>query len=132
LTPEEWKQIEEKLKLTYNTVKLKVDDYVISIALRRITQFKNALVVYVNGQIKGEWCNKECEESRRFYRKVTHSVYSKKKKEVYMKLSKKLRNDLSIDIDKKFSYYLPDWTSFKSLKKQLIEQNNSIELICEE
>lgn len=131
MTPEEWKEVEEKLNSLFSTVKLKVDGYELTIVLRRITQFKNAIVVYVNGQVKGEWLIKECEESRRFFREVRKSVYTTKQKKAYAKLSKKLRAEMGIDIDKTYSYYLADWTSFKALKKKLIEQNNSIELVRE-
>jgi hypothetical protein len=73
----------------------------------------------------------ESEEARKFFRKVSKSAYSKKRKEAYMKLSKKMRKEIGIDIDKKYSYYLADWTSFRSLKQHLIKQNTSIELMSE-
>lgn len=127
LTAEEWKEIEEELKLIYSMVKLRCDGYEVSITLARVTQFKNAIVVYVNGVVKGEWLLKECEESRRFFRKVTKSVLTPKQKKSLQKLPKKLQKELGID--KTVSYYLADWTSFRALKKHLIEHNQSIELI---
>lgn len=130
MTTEEWKEVEEKPASFYSTVKLRCDEYNISIVLTRRTQFKNALVVYINGLIKGEWLMKECEESRRFFRKVTKSALSSKIKKAYLKLPKKLQKELGMDAT--YSYYLADWTSFKALKKQLIKQNINIELIREE
>lgn len=127
MTTQEWDEVEKELNSIYSRVKLKCDQFEISIMLTRVNQFKNALLVYVNGQIKGEWMLKECEESRRFFRKVTKSNLSPKKKKEYLKLPRKLQMELGLD--KTFSYYTAEWKSFKALKKQLIAQNESIELI---
>jgi len=127
MTIEEWNLVEQKLESLYNTVRLKCDEYEISIMLIRRNQFKNVLVVYVNGVIKGEWLMKECEEAKRFFKKVTKSVLSSKEKKAFLKLPKKLQKELGMD--KTYSYFLADWTSFKALKKQLIERNKSVELI---
>lgn len=129
MTKEEWKEVEEKLKRLWDIVKLKCDEYEVGLVLERHGQFKNEIMVYVNGEFKHEWINKECEESRRFLRKVTRALYSQKKKQAYNKLSKRVRKQLNIDIDKTFRYYLPTWTSFNSLKRHLIKENSSIELI---
>ncbi len=130
LTAEEWKDVEERLKSFYNIVKLRCDGYEISITLTRISQFKNAIVVYVNGQIKGEWLLKECEERRRFLRPITKSCLSPKDKKRLKKFGKKFVREM--EEKSRHTYYDPYWTSFRTLKKQLIEQNKSIELIHEE
>lgn len=131
MTKEEWKEVEGKLKSFYCIVKLRCDEYEISLVIVRISQFKNEIQIYVNGVVKGEWLNKECEESKRFLRKVSKSLYSQKHKLSYKKLSKRMQKEIGLDIDKTYSYYLPSWTSFNSLKRQLIRENNSIELIQE-
>jgi len=130
VTQQEWKEVEEKLKSFYQIVELRCDNYKISLILERMDQFKNAIVVYVNGKIKGEWMTSECEESRRFFRKVTKSILSPKQKKLYNKMSKKLKNELGMKLT--YSYYVATWTSFRSLKKHLIEQNQSIELVRQE
>lgn len=131
MTAEDWKYVEEKLKSFYNIVKLNCDGYKVDILLARVGQFKNEIRVYVNGVVNGEWCIKECEESRRFLRKISRSVYSQKQKDRYKKMSKKMQKHIGVDIDRKYSYYLPSWTSFNSLKSQLIKENSSIVLIKE-
>jgi hypothetical protein len=131
VTNEEWKEIEKRLQSFYDIVKLKIDGYEISILLKRTNQFKNELAVYVNGLIKGEWLIKECEESRRFYKKVTKSLMTQKQKKALQKLPKKEQKRLTsmLKLDRTYSYYLAGWTSFNSLKKHLIKENKSIELI---
>lgn len=50
MTAEQWKQIDGKLQRVWSpVVKLKVDGYEISLALRQVSQFRNAIVVYING-----------------------------------------------------------------------------------
>lgn len=128
VTAQEWKEIDEKLKSIFNIVELMCDGYKLSVRLERCGQFKNAIAVYINGQIKGEWY-KECEESRRFFKKVSKSLYPQKQKDKWKKMSKKAKVQLEIDIDKKYFYYTPLWTSFNSLKRHLIKENKEIELI---
>ena len=127
MTNEDWQEIEEKLKSLFLIVKLRCDEYEVSIKLQRINQFKNVIAVYVNGQIKAEWMAKECEESRRFFRKVIKSTMSRKQKDAFKKLPRKLQKEF--EINSTYSYYDPSWTSFKSLKKHLIENNNNIGII---
>lgn len=121
----------KKLQSLYNIAKLNCDGYIIDILLARVGQFKNEIRIYINGVMKGEWCTKECEESRRFLRKISRSVYSQKQKQRYKKMPKKMQKQIGVDIDKKVSCYVPTWTSFTSLKKQLIKENKSIELVKE-
>jgi hypothetical protein len=49
LTKDDWKVVEEKLMHLMDVVELQCDEYKVSFLLRRITQFKNAILVYVNG-----------------------------------------------------------------------------------
>lgn len=53
MTSQEWKEVEKALQSLYSLVKLNCDGYEITLCLNRITQFKNAIVIYVNGVIKG-------------------------------------------------------------------------------
>jgi len=128
LTKEDWKVVEDKLKHIMDVVELQCDEYKVSLVLKRENQFKNSIMVYVNGVFKYEWMNKDCEESRRFLRKVTKSLYSQKRKQAYNKLPKRIQKELKTDINKVFIYYMPTWTSFNSLKRNLIKENNNIKL----
>jgi len=126
VTSEEWKKIEENLKSFYSSVKLKCDAYEVTIMLQRISPMKNALVVYVNGHIKGEWLTNDCEERRRFLRPVTKSCLSAKDKKRLKKHGKKFLREM--EEKSKYTYYDPYWTSFRALKKHLIDHSDSIEL----
>lgn len=106
------------------------DGYEVTLILGPISQFKNAILVYINGQIKGEWLNTDCEYRRRFFRTMTKSLISPKKKAALKKLPKKIR--LKLEDMARYTCHYPYWTSFHALKRHLVEHNENIELIREQ
>ena len=54
MTNTEWKEVEERLKSPFNVVRLKCDEYELSLVLSRISTYKMAICFYVNGVLKGE------------------------------------------------------------------------------
>lgn len=132
MTKQDWKEVEESLKSFYSIARLRCDGYEVAFVLKRISQMKNGICVYVNSVLEGKWLLEDCEERRRFLCPMKKSVYSRKQKEGLKKFSKRLRTRLDLpDPDKKYTYYLPYWTSFKSLKSHLIKNNSNIELVRE-
>lgn len=129
MTPQDWKEIEKRLQYLYSLVKLKCDGYEVTLTLARISQMKNAIVVYINGEIRGKWLAEDCEERRRFFRPVTKSIVSPKQKAGWKKLSKKTRQEL--EARTRYTCYYSYWTSFSALKRHLIKNNNTIELLKE-
>lgn len=133
MTSQDWKEVEKSLKSFYSSVKLRCDGYEVTLLLRQISQFKNAILVYVNGVIKGEWLCKDCEERRRFLRPVKSSLYSQKQKAALKKISKSLRKKTGLlDPEASYTSYRYDWTSFKALKSHLSKHNSNIELVREQ
>lgn len=124
---QDWNEVEEKLKILFNPVKLAIDGFEVTLVLVRTSQFENSILPYINGILKGEWLVNDCEERRRFYRPVSRSIYSKKEKAAMKKLSKRAQKEMNINPDKKYTYYSPYWSSFRSLKSHLIKNNNVIE-----
>ncbi|MDL2294675.1 hypothetical protein LJC60_08650, partial [Ruminococcaceae bacterium OttesenSCG-928-D13] len=119
MTKAEWEKVEQALSNFFTTVTLDVDGYKVQLRLARITTYRNALEIFVNGFFKGEWLINDCEERRRFLpRKVKH-LYTASQVE-------KLRKELKVSkksIEKhnpSFDYYSTHWTSFSALKKHLI------------
>jgi len=133
ITAQEWKEIEEHLKSFYSTVRLNCDGYDVALRLERIDQFKNGILVYVNGELKMKWLGEDCEERRRFLRPVKKSAFSQKQKASLKKMSKRLRQKAGLpDPDASYTYYAPYWTSFRTLKSHLIKNNSTIELVREQ
>lgn len=75
MTGEEWKIVEEDLKIIGNPVKLTIDNYDITLSLGQISTYKNGIFIYINGYIKGIWLANECEERKRFLQKHEHNLY---------------------------------------------------------
>ena len=134
MTSQDWQEVEERLNHFYTFVELICDGYKVTLVLVRVTQFKNVIRIYVDGQIKGIWYTEDCEERRRFFRPVSKYAHTQKEKAHLNKISKSLRRKMGpwYDPNKKYTYYLPSWTSFKTLKSHLIKNNSNIELILED
>lgn len=130
MTPQDWKEVEKSLKSFYSAVNLMCDGYKVTLLLGPISQFKNALLVYIGGEIRGKWLREDCEERRRFFRSVTKSICSPKEKKAWKKLSKKTR--LELEAMTRYTSYYSYWTSFRALKSHLIKNNSEIELVREQ
>lgn len=89
MTGEEWKIVEEDLKIIGNPVKLTIDNYDITLSLGQISTYKNGIFIYINGYIKGIWLANECEERKRFLQKHEHNLYDNKTNRQISRLSKK-------------------------------------------
>ena len=123
MTAEDWKKVEAGLS-EWDYEELLIDGYYVQLQL---TRDKLALViaVFVNKKFNGKWLREDCEERRRF---MCHSErcmigrYNKKMgftKKEYEKLKKEYT----------FPVYSNYFKSFRTLKSQFIEHNNSIELV---
>lgn len=128
MTEAEWKQVENSLKSVWsNGCKLEIDGYKVSLSLRQVSQFKNAIVVYINGEFRGKWLAEDCEERRRFFSCKKKSVIKESDYKAYGVRSKKAKQELF----DKYSYnkYESAWTNFKKMKQHFIANNKNIELL---
>lgn len=130
MTKEEWKKVEGAATSFYSTVHLKADGYDIALVLQRVGPYKNMIMVYVGGEFRGKWLQEDCEERRRFTQKKTHSFLDAKQKAELKDLPKRMQKELAKE-HHNFTYdsYSPQWSSFGALKKHLIANNQSIELV---
>ncbi len=127
MTTEQWKQIDEKLQNVLSPiVKLKIDDYEVSLALRQVSQFRNAIVVYVNGKFCGKWLAEDCEERRRFFpRKKRCLTNTNELKKMGIKSKNEIQKYKQMAT---YDVYSSAWTSFKAMKKHFEMNNKSIEI----
>lgn len=129
MTKEEWKQAEEILESLYYPVNLKADGFDVTLILERVGTYKNMIMVYIGGQFKGKWMSEDCEERRRFFQKKVRSLLTAKQKAGLKKLSKKRQKEFAESYHTNYEIYTPQWSSFGALKKHLIANNKSIELV---
>jgi len=131
MTKDEWLQVQDKLSHPWGSVKLTVDSYALTLQVRQIKPLKYTIMVYVDGEFKGEWMNGEADQAKRFLRPVKSYLYSPAKQKALLKgLSKaqaKIRAEF-LCFDKTWCHYEPLWPSFGPLKRHLISNNKSIEL----
>lgn len=90
MTKEDWNTVKEKWSNPYGTIKFKVDGYELSLQAM-IYKLKLVHQVFINGWLKGEWMNGDCEEGRRFFRVKESFLYSVKErvaaKKTFVKIS---------------------------------------------
>lgn len=128
ITKEEWDRAEKALSNIYGYIKLKADGYEVTIHLERYGKYSLAMVVYIDGKIKGEWFAKDCEERRRFYcRKERSLLSSKKLKSIYKGCSKAAIKKAAER--NKYETFEPVWKCFRSMKSHLLKNNADIEVI---
>jgi hypothetical protein len=129
LTREQWDEISRKLQSFWTPVRLLIDGYEITLQLERISVFENAILVWINGQWKGEWVLNDCEERRRFFKPT------KRRNAFLARLQKSLGKRRAAQICKGMSPYFTGysqcWKSFPALKRHLIANNESIDLAPE-
>lgn len=129
MTKDEWDQVEKAVESQFCVTNLTVDGYSLKLILERIGRYELGIAVYIDGEIRGEWIMKDCEERRRFYRRSTRSVLNKKEKDMLKKMSKKRRDEFAKEYNTTYDVYYPYWQSFRALKKHLIDNNNDIQLV---
>jgi hypothetical protein len=133
MTKEEWGEIQKDLSWTGAAVRLECDGYKLTIRRERYKELRDCYFVYVDGRWLGEWNDSDCEERRRFARLVSCLVHKPKERAKLKKTPPKVRQRLGpyFDPDRKFTFYLPLWMSFQSLKRHFIKNNKEIKLIKE-
>lgn len=129
ITKEEWDRAERALSNIYGYIKLKADGYEVTIHLERYGKYSLAMMVYIDGKIKGEWFEKDCEERRRFYCRKENSLLSQKQRSAFKKTSKKFQKEFAESHKLTYEYFVPVWKSFRSMKAHFIKNNTDIEVI---
>ena len=127
MTKQEWIDAEKKIDF-WNWIELDCDGYKINFHESRIKS-KIVISLYVNGEIKGEWFNKDCEERKRFYQEHKSRFYKSRLQEARMR---KLAKNVGHEFRSHYSYWTMHWSSFKSLKAHLIKNNKEIKWLNEE
>ena len=130
-TRQEWSEIKNKLKSLYDTVYLRCDEYHVSLKLERINQFKNGIVVYINGFWHAKWLIDKTEEAERFFQLKSKAALPTKQLRALERTCGK-RWCRKKGYYERLEYYdAPYWKSFNSLKRHLMANNDNIEVIYE-
>lgn len=139
MTKEDWQTVEKSLDVPYSKVELMCDGYRVALQLTPMSKSRHVvrymIMVYVDGWMRYEWLNKDCEERRRFLCPCERFSSKPKQraalKRIQKQLSKKRMREMGLDTalfdpDHKFTYWNPYWTSFRALKRHLVANNVEI------
>jgi hypothetical protein len=133
----DWDELKEQMGRPWGAMRLKVDGFDVDLVqVTHPTKKSWSTGVYVDGFVKGIWldCDHKTgepkhEETRRFLRKITRPLHTKKDIEFYRELRGKREATRLAAI--KFYSYDWFWTSYGSLKKHLEANNTSIERVSD-
>lgn len=133
MTKAEWADIRRSLSYTYGRVRLEVDGYDLTIERRRYSEMKDCYCVFVGGVWNGEWQLKDCDERRRFCNRRQGLMHNKQQRKILSGFSKGQRKAAKLpEPDQKFTYYIPYWFSFESMRIHLVKNNQDIALAPDE
>lgn len=128
LTSEQWTRIEMLLRELYMRVRLVIDGYAIDLMLVRDGVYRNVVLVTINGEIGGKWLFEDCDERRSFMQRTKRHVISGTKRAEFIRAVGKRYAKKSAML-KPYDSFNSGWKSFRALKKHLVANNQSIELL---
>ena len=135
ISKEQWDGIEKELSGHFGRVELRCDGHEIIAAIAPIAPLRQAIVVYIDGHIKGEWLMGKNELACKFHRESKRFLYSKKQRD-QAKLSMKRRGNSPES--RKFwnetttlqsSVWYPWWTNAKAFLKHISKTCTEIEVV---
>lgn len=129
LNKEQWQSFEQEAERLYHSTKLRCDGFELTVRKEMVGRNRLGLAVYVNGRIKGEWlmAERNCPELR-FMRPHERFLYSPKERQRVVKECGKRWSEKS-GVNKKYTIYLPWWTSATALRRHLVKHCQQIELV---
>jgi hypothetical protein len=127
-TKAQWKAVANALSYAYGRAMLKVDGYTVSVQVEKSRGLRYKLAIYIDGWFKYEWVAKDCEERRRFYRAREVSLFSAKELAAHQKAVGKRKTE-AFRRKHLYTRYEAFWPSFAPLKRHLLENNHSIEVL---
>lgn len=135
ITKEQKSQIEYALFGFFGRVELLCDGHNIVASVQQMGPLKQAIWVYIDGEIKGVWMRGENEVARKFHRESKHFGLPKKIREANMKaakntrLSKEFRDSCNVSATKTVSLWRPYWTNAKAFLKHISKTCTEIEVV---
>ncbi|HAS88141.1 MAG TPA: hypothetical protein DCS48_02390 [Desulfovibrio sp.] len=131
LTKDDFEYIESKLSRLWDTrVELQIEGHTIVLNMRFKTAFERVVAISIDDEMKAGWFDSDDPMSRFLCRKKKY-YYDRKYRKKLKRQSKKWLKEMNINPDHCVVYFLPWWTSFKTLFAHL-KQFEDIKLIREE
>ncbi len=128
MTKSQWDAVKRSLAFVGGVAKLECDSFTVLLVNEQVSPSRCAILVYVNGEIRGNWLASDCEERRRFLQPKKRYLYSKKERAEIVKAHGK-RTAERYGFLKEFTWYGLYWGSFAKMKAHFIRNNVDIRLI---
>ncbi|MFZ6872847.1 hypothetical protein ACO0LF_12345 [Undibacterium sp. Di27W] len=131
ITKEQWKEIEGQLSLTWGSVDLKIDGYNINLRVEPQKARTYAVMVYLDYKFEWKWAFDGTEEAKRFCRTVSKFMFKPKERAVMVKMhgGKRCPKAELEQINRKFYFYSPLWSSVPAMRRHFEKNNHSLEVI---
>ncbi len=121
----------KQLNRQFEMVVLMCDGYEITLKMERY-KMKLVIGIFVNGSVKAAWAAKPEEHPEsKFLASHQKSYYSAKRKAEIIKAFGKREANKRFNLDQKFEYKLPFFSTAQAALNHLIKVSDSIELIGE-
>lgn len=119
-----WNQIQEELDI-FSTIHLKIKDNKVALVMVFSKKRMRAdIFIYINGVLKGA---EEKELQEMFWNEKKRAAWSPKiKKSIIKRHGKKKALSIFPDLNETFSYYIPFFNSFSTLKNQYKNRHKEI------
>jgi len=135
MTKEQWAEVEKALSGLYGRARLRIEGREITLARELVSKNKLGVVVYVDGEWKGEWIGvaKDCDEQRFMY-PSRRSAYSTKERDRQKRLLKRFgkrwcKEQGITDPNKKATIFLPFFPSATAARRHFQKNFSEIELV---
>lgn len=125
----QWAALEQQLAGAYGQVKLRCDQYELTLQVVPVGARRYEIQPYVNGFWRGIWLSKDKttgawpDEAVRFFRPVSRPMHSVRMRKLLKKLDGKKY------VEARHDYYKSSWTSFAALRRHLLKHNHTIEVL---
>lgn len=130
MTPDDWKYVEKELSFLYGRCDLICDGYRVGLHVMEVKKMWFGIVAYVNGHLDFKWLRQDCEERKRFMRRVERLLLKPSEQKAEKKLAKLCKRPSRHD--KKIVYWEPYWTNVTALRRHICRNNENIQLVHDE
>jgi len=118
---EAWKELGAYLRFPGATKHLQCDQHRVTLQVQ-LDKLRMVIVVYVDGEMKGEWMKSDSDIAKRFMRPVKFCAvrFGKHEKKLGKRWVAKMKAQYTS------TYYMPVWTNFEAMRRHLIKNNTNI------
>lgn len=134
ISKEQWAEIETQLTGIMGRVELLCDGYKVNACIER-SGMKLVIAVYVNGEIKGSWCDGKGEIPQKFCQVKKRYLYPASKRAVAAKAAKRRGMDADSRkwytsiAERNIKTWMPWWTNSKAFCRHIRKTCTSIEIV---